>query len=362
MKKHQLLSSILASCVILSSVGSVNGMEVVVATQQQTLSSVEKDFFFEDGVIKKYLGIGGDVVIPSTINGETVRAYEGFEDCTTITSLTLPYTLTSIGSLAGCTNLVALYIPDEIQLTSLSMGMFQGVENVTVYGATSSVEDYETVAECIVRWEGVDFISTGTMTEVPDGYPTFGLEEWYVERLFQYSTWAEPHVLEARDNNLIPNSLGRYFQNDILRFQIAESLVQLVEEVTGTALPTSEVTFSDTALLTVGKAFDVGIIGGMGDGSFGVSDTATREQIAVMVVKAIDYLEEVTGKTLISRDNTLKHYDDMEEISEWAKDSVALLINNGLMSGVSGTEISPKSNTTMEQCFVMMNKVVALIS
>lgn len=323
-------------------------------------SSPEGDFFFEDGMIKKYLGVGGDVVIPSTIGGEIVRGYEGFEDSTSITSLAFSDTLTTIGSLSGCTNLKAVYVPDDMPLTSLPMGIFDGVADVTVYGSGSAVEDYETVAECLVRWEGVNFVVTGVVTEIPEGYPTFGLEDWSVPRLYEYSTWAEPHVLQARENNLIPESLGRYFGNDILRFQIAESLVQLVEASTGTALEVSGEKFSDTALVSVGKAFGSGIISGMGDGSFGVSETATREQIAVMMVKTITCLEELRGETLISRDTSLPTFDDVDEISEWARDSMGILINNGLMSGVGGGKLSPKSNTTIEQCFVMLNKMMAL--
>lgn len=362
MKQNQIFSSILASSILFSTTGIAHGVELPDNQITRNVTATEEqDFFFEDGVIKKYLGTGGDVVIPSSIGGEIVRAFQGFEDCTTITSVTLPDTLASIGRFTGCSNLKSVYIPDSMPLISLSMGIFEGLD-VTVYGASSGVDSYETVAECIVRWEGANFISTGTVTEIPDGYPSFDLGEWYIDYLWQYSTWAEPHVMEADENKIIPNSLGRYFYNDILRFQIAETLVQLVEVSTATTLSSSEVTFSDTALTSVAKAFDAEILNGMGDGSFGVSETATREQIAVMMVKTIDYLEKTTGKTLISRDTTLSGFSDTDDISDWARDSMAVMVNNQIMSGVGDGQLSPRSNTTIEQCFVMLNQIMHLVN
>jgi hypothetical protein len=52
-----------------------------------------KDFVIENGVLRKYIGEGGDVVIP---DGVTDIGYEAFNNCRTITSITMPDSVTEI--------------------------------------------------------------------------------------------------------------------------------------------------------------------------------------------------------------------------------------------------------------------------
>lgn len=77
----------------------------------QTLStSAESDFTLGDGgVITKYTGDGGNVVIPSTIDGRTVYGIgeKAFQNKTNIDSITMPSTLERIEAYAfsGCSNI-----------------------------------------------------------------------------------------------------------------------------------------------------------------------------------------------------------------------------------------------------------------
>ena len=63
-----------------------------------------KDFIIEDGVLKKYVGPGGDVTIP---DGVTSIGDSAFEGCSNLTSITIPDGVTSIWYSAfwGCENL-----------------------------------------------------------------------------------------------------------------------------------------------------------------------------------------------------------------------------------------------------------------
>ncbi|MFI3253388.1 MAG: hypothetical protein R3Y63_03495 [Eubacteriales bacterium] len=100
MKK--LLPFILASSMLLSSVSMVSfAREITEETgvYTQTLASSEGDFTMgSGGIITKYTGAGGDVVIPSTIGGQTVYSIgtSAFQNVTSIESVTMPSTLTRI--------------------------------------------------------------------------------------------------------------------------------------------------------------------------------------------------------------------------------------------------------------------------
>ena len=56
--------------------------------------SSDSDFVIKNGVLKKYIGRGGNVVIP---DGVTSIGDYAFNRCTNLTSITIPDSVTSIG-------------------------------------------------------------------------------------------------------------------------------------------------------------------------------------------------------------------------------------------------------------------------
>ena len=73
------------------------------------------DFMIEDGFLDKYVGSGGDVVIPE---GVTEIGENAFSGCTALTSVTLPEGVTSIGSseFSSCSYLATITIPKSVDL------------------------------------------------------------------------------------------------------------------------------------------------------------------------------------------------------------------------------------------------------
>ena len=64
--------------------------------------------------IDKYIGLGGSVTIPSTIEAISVVALgdEAFQNCTVLTDVTIPASVNSIGNRVfwGCTGLTSITV------------------------------------------------------------------------------------------------------------------------------------------------------------------------------------------------------------------------------------------------------------
>lgn len=86
-------------------------------------------------------------------------------------------------------------------------------------------------------------------------------------------------------------------------------------------------------------AKETGFVLGNEDGSFGVGEYITREDIAVMVYR-ISKLESVKEQ---------EGFSDEDEISDYAKDAVLALKENGIMSGMGDNLFAPKAKTTRAQ-------------
>lgn len=91
--------------------------------------------------IKKYKGAGGAVHIPPMIGGRRVVAIgdSAFEDCISLTSITLPDGVTSIGESAfwDCISLTSITLPDSV--TSIGDCAFWGCSSLTSITLPDSV-------------------------------------------------------------------------------------------------------------------------------------------------------------------------------------------------------------------------------
>ena len=135
-------SAILVSLVLL-------GAFFVVATDTVAADS-EGDYTYtvSGGVatITDYTGAGGAITIPSTLGGHPVVAIGdyAFSSCTSLTSVTIPSSVTSIGNytFADCTSLTSITIPSSV--TSIGGSAFYyciSLTSVTIPDSVTSIGD-----------------------------------------------------------------------------------------------------------------------------------------------------------------------------------------------------------------------------
>lgn len=163
--------------------------------------------------------------------------------------------------------------------------------------------------------------------------------------------WAAGYILSAQDNNLLTARTSSGFRSNVTRLQFAELSVNLVEQLTGTTLPTGSQSFTDTNDIVARKAVAAGITAGKGEGIFAPNDPITRQEISVMLNQVI----RLAGDDILTNPSTqLGPYADAASVAGWAEESMALLTNNGLMAGGDGNRLAPLSNTTVQEAIVLI--------
>lgn len=108
--------------------------------------SSASDFVIENGVLKKYVGPGGDVVVPESV---TEIGYEAFKYCSSLTSLAVPEGVTRIGNGAFAdTGLTSITLPTTIE--TIGRGAFHWCEKLTEITLPENVNELapETFAGC----------------------------------------------------------------------------------------------------------------------------------------------------------------------------------------------------------------------
>ena len=100
-------------------------------------------------------------------------------------------------------------------------------------------------------------------------------------------------------------------------------------------------------------AENAGVIKGYGNGTYGPMDPATREQFALILKRYAEMKNiETAGMTC-----NITWYDDYEEISSWAEESIEWAAAVGIMQG-SNTSMMPKDEATRAQAITMLNRFV----
>lgn len=94
----------------------------------------------------------------------------------------------------------------------------------------------------------------------------------------------------------------------------------------------------DWAFEYVQVAYEAGIVKGISEDEFGKNQKCTREQMAVMFVRALNMNN---GNDVLKNINGMH---DMNNISDWAKKEVDIAIELGLMNGIDNNTFDPKGD------------------
>lgn len=168
------------------------------------------------------------------------------------------------------------------------------------------------------------------------------------------SEWAIPELEKAETKGLIEPVKSQDFSKAINREQFSEIVVKYYESITGSQI-TDYVKnpFIDTTNKEILKAYSLGIVYGKTNKDFKPNDLITREEMVVMLKRALD-------KGMPDFNHTYKYsrFEDESYISDWAIESVKYLRSLGVASGDTNNNFKPHKNATIQEAVILTYRML----
>ena len=164
------------------------------------------------------------------------------------------------------------------------------------------------------------------------------------------NAWYKDAVQYAYDNGFMTGVSATEFAPEATttRAMIVSILARLESVTSAEAAGFADVT-DEWYATAVNWAANVGVAGGYEDGTFKPNDAITREQLAAILMNYSAYKgEDVSARA------DLTNYTDQP--SAWAEETMSWAVAEGLISGVTNTELQPQGNATRAQVAAILQR------
>jgi hypothetical protein len=172
------------------------------------------------------------------------------------------------------------------------------------------------------------------------------------------SYWGYDAISALSSKGIVSGYPDGTFKPDasITRAEFATMLVKALGlNTTGTTGQFTDVAEDDWFYGAVNAAASDGLISGTGDNLFAPNALITREQMAVMVAKALGAKAPVTVST------ELNAFSDSSAVSGWAVSGMEKAVKAGIVSGISADYLTPQANATRAQAATMVFQLLTVL-
>lgn len=173
--------------------------------------------------------------------------------------------------------------------------------------------------------------------------------------LYGYS-WAADAITNLVNKGIIKGTSATTYSpaNNIIRADFVALVVRMFNLTSADTANFADVNASDYFAAELAIARNNGIVGGIGDNEFAPRGNITRQDMMVMLYRAMQKLGiELSGTQATD-------VSDMDTVSGYAKEAVETLMANGIINGKNG-KIDPMASATRAEVAVMLNRVLDLV-
>ena len=166
------------------------------------------------------------------------------------------------------------------------------------------------------------------------------------------SEWAAKDIDYALAVGITDYGKDYLYKENITREEFCELIYNLIvlssDEITAPITDSFTDTKNDKILMLNG----LGIINGKSATEFAPNDYLTREEAATIIVRMVNKVFPMAATEMWFE------YDDIDQVSEWASDSIQTISNLGFMRGIGNNNFAPKATYTTEQAIVTLVRVL----
>ena len=187
------------------------------------------------------------------------------------------------------------------------------------------------------------------------------------------SEWANESVIKAQALEILEEDKNYWYKNPITREEFCELIYNVIYNYSKVDIPqVATIPLADTSNEKIRSLYWWRIINGKGtftqepvispDGVvksyptlpvIAPKDFLTREEAATIIVRMVNRFFPMAATEMWFE------YDDINEVSKWASDSVQTISNLGFMKGTNNNKFAPKETLTIEEAIVILVRVYA---
>ncbi len=170
----------------------------------------------------------------------------------------------------------------------------------------------------------------------------------------EYSDWFTPYYQELEYLELIPESFQSMdLTKEISREEMCDLAVPALEKITGNRIePVRYDYFSDTQAVNVVKAFELGIVDGLPNGTYLPKNDLSRQEFFKIVenfCQAAAFSPDPAGADL-------SPFPDRDAVADWAREAAQICVKYAYVNGTTrngGTYLDPHSTLTRQEAMTM---------
>jgi len=213
---------------------------------------------------------------------------------------------------------------------------------------------------------------SGQLTVVKNGRydSTTGKVVFYTDRIGRFTAlgeivsfgdiqrlkWAVDRIVALAARGIVQGVGSDRFapERELTRAEFIRMLVNALElKATGAEPTFSDVKASDWYYEALTAAWQLGIVSGYPDGTAGVGQRITREEMAAMVARAAK-----AANVELALVQEKASFADAAKISTFARQAVTQLQQAGIINGTGGGQFSPKTFSTRAQAAVIIYNII----
>lgn len=162
--------------------------------------------------------------------------------------------------------------------------------------------------------------------------------------------WAKKSIREMQKMGIVSGEGdGNFYPN---RAVTREEFLKMAMQAAGLEATDGTVSFLDVDRSAwyygyVAAAYNLGIVNGMDESRFGIGQEITRADMAVILKRIMDK----TGIKFTAEENAFV-FDDFDNIPKYARESITLLCQAGVMNGVGGNRFQAAAQATRAESAV----------